>query len=217
MPFFRLFFSRQKRSVLNFTEKLSWNETRSLIRSPDSYNFGLSRNMNLDYKFTNNLSTKYAWAGQSKLNDYRGYAWVALKNLDPGLVTNITETPKYRFVGVDTGFNHLVRPTMYGSYHEIVNASNFNSEKKDVVVVGNICESGDILSRSGDEIERSISSPEVGQCIAFLDTGAYGYSMSSQYNLRPRPAEILVNNGQSRLIRKAESFEDITNCCAELI
>ena len=77
---------------MNFTEKLSWNETRSLIRSPDSYNFGLSRNMNLDYKFTNNLSTKYAWTGQSKLNDYRGYAWVALKNLDPGLVTNITET-----------------------------------------------------------------------------------------------------------------------------
>ena len=48
--------------------------------------------MNLDYKFTNSLSTKYAWAGQSKLNDYRGYAWMALKNLDPGLVTNVTET-----------------------------------------------------------------------------------------------------------------------------
>ena len=79
-------------TALNFTEKLSWNETRSSIRSPDSYNFGLSRNMNLDYKFTNSLSTKYAWAGQSKLNDYRGYAWMALKNLDPGLVTNVTET-----------------------------------------------------------------------------------------------------------------------------
>ena len=79
-------------TALSFTEKLSWNETRSTIRSPDSYNFGLSRNMNLDYKVTNNLSTKYAWTGSSKLNDYRGYAWVALKNLDPGLVTNISET-----------------------------------------------------------------------------------------------------------------------------
>ena len=79
-------------TALSFTEKLSWNETRSSIRSPDSYNFGLSRNMNLDYKVTNNLSTKYAWTGSSKLNDYRGYAWVALKNLDPGLVTNISET-----------------------------------------------------------------------------------------------------------------------------
>ena len=79
-------------TALNFTEKLSWNQTRSLIRSPDSYNFGLSRTMNLNYKFTNSLSSKYAWAGQSKLNDYRGYAWMAVKNLDPGLVTNITET-----------------------------------------------------------------------------------------------------------------------------
>ena len=166
----------------------------------------------------------------NRFNEFRSnYGYHLKMKIEPGrlivgpsgfllaTVTNITETPKYRFVGVDTGFNHLVRPTMYGSYHEIVNASNFNSEKKDVVVVGNICESGDILSRSGDEIERSISSPEVGQCIAFLDTGAYGYSMSSQYNLRPRPAEILVNNGQSRLIRKAESFDDITKCCADLI
>ncbi|MDA9934988.1 cell surface protein SprA [Candidatus Marinimicrobia bacterium] len=79
-------------TTMSFTEKLSWNETRSSIRSPDSYNFGLSRNMNLDYKITNNLATKYAWTGSSKLNDYRGYAWVALKNLDPGLVTNVTET-----------------------------------------------------------------------------------------------------------------------------
>ena len=79
-------------TALNFSEKLSWNETRTSIRSPDSYNFGLSRNMNLDYKLTNSLSSKYSWAGQSKLNDYRGYAWMAFKNLDPGLVTNVTET-----------------------------------------------------------------------------------------------------------------------------
>ncbi len=132
-------------------------------------------------------------------------------------ITNITETPKYRFVGVDTGFNHLIRPAMYGSHHEIINASNCNSEKKEVVLVGNICESGDILSRSGDKIERYVSSPEIGQRIAFLDAGAYGYSMSSQYNLRPRPAEVLVNGGQSRLIRREESFEDITKSCLDII
>ena len=79
-------------TAISFTEKLSWNETRSSIRSPDSYNLGLNRNMNLDYKITNNLSTKYSWTGASKLNDYRGYTWIALKNLDPGLVTNVTET-----------------------------------------------------------------------------------------------------------------------------
>ena len=127
-------------------------------------------------------------------------------------VTNITDTPKYRFVGVDTGFNHLIRPTMYGSHHKIINASSNFSIKKDVVIVGNICESGDVLSRSGEKIMRSIPSPKVGECLAFLDVGAYGYSMSSQYNLRPRPAEVLVNDGQSRLIRRAECFDDLIQC-----
>ena len=81
---------------------------------------------------------------------------------------------------------------------------------EDVVVVGNICESGDIFSRSGEEIKRNLPSPEIGERLAFLDVGAYGFSMSSQYNLRPRPAEVLVHQGQSRLIRRAESFEDLT-------
>ena len=127
-------------------------------------------------------------------------------------VTNITDTPKYRFVGVDTGFNHLIRPTLYGSYHKIINASSNLSIQKDVVVVGNICESGDILSRSDGKIKRRLHSPKIGERIAFLDVGAYGYSMSSQYNLRPRPAEVLVKDGKSRLIRRAESFEDLTQC-----
>ena len=78
------------RTSLNVSEKLTWNNTRTQIRSPDSYNFGLNRTMNLDHKFSNNLSSKYSWAGQSKLNDYRGYAWMAIKNLDPGIVTNTT-------------------------------------------------------------------------------------------------------------------------------
>ena len=80
------------RTSLNVSEKLTWNNTRTQIRSPDSYNFGLNRTMNLDHKFSNNLSSKYSWAGQSKLNDYRGYAWLAVKNLDPGIVTNTTES-----------------------------------------------------------------------------------------------------------------------------
>ena len=127
-------------------------------------------------------------------------------------VTNITDTPKHKFVGVDTGFNHLIRPTMYGAYHKILNASCNSSVEKDVVVVGNICESGDILSSSGEQIKRSIPSPKTGDRLAFLDAGAYGFSMSSQYNLRPRPAEVLVQDGKSRLIRRAESFEDLTQC-----
>ena len=125
-------------------------------------------------------------------------------------VTNISETPKYRFVGVDSGFNHLLRPTIYGAYHRIINASCVSGNEEDIVVVGNICESGDILSRSGEEINRRLPSPKIGDRLAFLDVGAYGMSMSSQYNFRPRPAEILVKEGRSRLIRSAESYEDLT-------
>ena len=125
-------------------------------------------------------------------------------------VTNITDTPKHRFVGVDSGFNHLLRPTLYGSYHKILNASRYSGDEEDVVVVGYICESGDIFSRSGDEIERKLPSPVIGERLAFLDAGAYGFSMSSQYNSRPRPAVVLVYKGQSRLIRRAETFEDLT-------
>ena len=77
---------------LNLSEKLNWNETRGGNKSPETYNFGLNRTFNLDYKLTNTLASKYSWNGQSKLNEYRGYAWLALKELDPGLVTQSSET-----------------------------------------------------------------------------------------------------------------------------
>ena len=80
------------KSGLNLSEKLNWNETRGGSKSPETYNFGLNRTFNLDYKLTNTLTSKYSWNGQSKLNEYRGYAWLALKELDPGLVTQSSET-----------------------------------------------------------------------------------------------------------------------------
>ena len=73
-------------------EKLTWNQTRSGVKSPETYNFGLDRSLNLDYKLTNTLSSKYSWSGQSKLNEYRGYLWTAVKELDPGTVTQKTES-----------------------------------------------------------------------------------------------------------------------------
>lgn len=82
---------------MSFAEKLSWNETRRGIRSEDAYSFGLDRKLNLDYKLTNSLSTKYGWTGKSKLNDYRGYIFSAIKALDPGDVTNITENMNTSF------------------------------------------------------------------------------------------------------------------------
>ena len=108
------------------------------------------------------------------------------------------------FAGVDAGFNTLIRPAFYGSYHHIIPCKQ-KSGKSIYDVVGPICESGDILGK-----QREISKLDEGDIIAILDAGAYGYTMSSPYNSRPRPAEILIKDGQSFLIREAESFEDLT-------
>ena len=90
---FQLYYTpRSLKTGLNLSEKLNWNETRGGNKSPETYNFGLNRTFNLDYKLTNTLASKYSWNGQSKLNEYRGYAWLALKELDPGLVTQSSET-----------------------------------------------------------------------------------------------------------------------------
>ncbi len=122
-------------------------------------------------------------------------------------VNTLKETPKFRFVGVDTGFNHLVRPTMYGSYHEIINASSASGGKEEVVIAGNICESGDLFTRDGDgAVKRQLPKIKEGDVLAICNAGAYGYSMSSNYNTRPRPAEILVKNGKAEIIREQESM-----------
>ncbi|MEK7431623.1 MAG: diaminopimelate decarboxylase [Cyanobacteriota bacterium] len=119
-------------------------------------------------------------------------------------VNTISTNPAYKYVGTDSGFNHLVRPTMYGSYHEIVNTSNMSNEKEKVTIVGNICESGDIFAR-----DREISKVSEGDIFAILNSGAYGYSMASNYNTRGLPAEVLVNENEVKLIRRRESFEEL--------
>ena len=125
-------------------------------------------------------------------------------------VTDVKHTPKHVFVGTDTGFNHLIRPMLYGSYHKIVNLSNPNGKKRKVVVTGNICESGDVFTQSSDGIEdRKLAEPRVGDVLAILNAGAYGFAMSSNYNSRPRPAEVLVDNGEPRLIRRRETYHDL--------
>jgi diaminopimelate decarboxylase len=114
-------------------------------------------------------------------------------------------TPYRRFVGTDSGFNHLVRPTMYGSYHPILAASKADRPgtiKTDVC--GNICESGDLFAR-----DRMLPEIEEGEVLAILNAGAYGYAMSSNYNSRPRPAEVLVKDGKSRLVRERETLDDL--------
>jgi diaminopimelate decarboxylase len=125
------------------------------------------------------------------------------------------------WIGVDTGFNHLVRPTKYGSYHHILNASRGVNgslrdswdpkvEREDVVVAGNICESSDVFTRAdGKATTRTIDRTKVGDLLAFCDAGAYGFSMASHYNARLLPPEVLIENGYARIIRERQPMDDL--------
>jgi diaminopimelate decarboxylase len=118
--------------------------------------------------------------------------------------TNVVKTtPSITFVGVNSGLNHLIRPMMYDSYHEIVNVSNPKGEKKLYTVVGYICET-DTLGT-----DRQLNEVREGDILAIKNAGAYGFSMASNYNSRFRPAEVLIINGQAKLIREREKFEDL--------
>ncbi len=109
------------------------------------------------------------------------------------------------FVAVDAGFNTLIRPAMYGSYHRVL-VANKEGEEEVYTIVGPICESGDILAR-----DRRLPRIEKGDLIAILDAGAYGFSMSSQYNGRPRCAEVLVEGENASIIRERETFGDLVS------
>lgn len=112
-----------------------------------------------------------------------------------------------KFAGVDCGFNTLLRPMMYGSYHHIVIANKMNQENSEEIdIAGNVCESGDLFAR-----DRLLPKLEEGDLLAILNAGAYAFSMASQYNSRPRPAEILVNKNKSDIIRRREEFSDLFN------
>lgn len=121
------------------------------------------------------------------------------------VVNNLKETPMHKFAGTDTGFNHLIRPAMYGSYHEIINASNVEDRKEKYIIAGNLCESGDKFN----EDDREISVIKESDVLAILNAGAYGFSMSSNYNSRPKPAEVLVKDGKARLIRERQKIQDM--------
>jgi len=120
-------------------------------------------------------------------------------------VNTVKVTPFKRFVGVDAGFNTLLRPTMYGSYHHVLVANKMDAPEKEMYdVAGPVCESGDLLAR-----DRWLPKVEEGDLLAVLNAGAYGYAMSSQYNSRPRAAEVLVKDGKCAIIRKRETLDDL--------
>jgi len=113
-------------------------------------------------------------------------------------------TKEKNFVIVDTGMNDLIRPSLYQAYQEVIPVKKSTEVKYKADIVGPICESGDFLARN-----RMIPKPQKGELLAILSAGAYGFVMSSNYNSRPRPAEILVNGKNSYLIRQRECYEDL--------
>ncbi|MDD5108838.1 MAG: diaminopimelate decarboxylase [Candidatus Omnitrophica bacterium] len=115
----------------------------------------------------------------------------------------IKHTPKKKFIIVDAGMNDLIRPALYSAYHNILALhKNLKTEKADVV--GPICESGDFLAK-----ERLVPKVKEGNYLVVMGAGAYGFSMSSNYNSRLRPAEIMVNGNNVSIICKRENFEDL--------
>jgi diaminopimelate decarboxylase len=119
-------------------------------------------------------------------------------------VTTIKRNPERKFLGVDAGFNTLVRPVMYGSYHHILTADALNNLEEVYDVYGPLCESGDIFAR-----DRKLPRASEGSILAIMNAGAYGFSMASRYNSRPLPAEVIVKDGKARLIRKRETLRDL--------
>ena len=115
----------------------------------------------------------------------------------------IKQTPATVFVGVNSGFNHLIRPMMYEAYHHIENISNQQGTERIYTVVGNICETDTFAW------DRTITEVREADYLVFYNAGAYGFEMSSNFNSRLKPAEVMVQNGKATLIRKADVFEDL--------
>jgi diaminopimelate decarboxylase len=109
-----------------------------------------------------------------------------------------------RFVITDAGMNDLLRPSHYSGYHAVEPVESQARERVDVDVVGPICETGDFLA-----LDRDMERVEPGELLAVRTVGAYGFSMSSTYNQRPRPAEVIVDGNEASLVRRRETVEDL--------
>ncbi|WP_444666864.1 diaminopimelate decarboxylase [Flavobacterium columnare] len=119
-------------------------------------------------------------------------------------VNVVKQTTSTVFAGVDSGFNHLIRPMLYGSEHQIINISNPKGKERFYTVVGYICETDTFATN------KKIAEIKEGDILAFKNAGAYGFSMASNYNSRFKPAEILWKDQKAHLIRQHETLEDLT-------
>ncbi|HXR98215.1 MAG TPA: diaminopimelate decarboxylase [Terriglobales bacterium] len=119
-------------------------------------------------------------------------------------VLYVKDSGRKRFVIVDAGSNDLLRPSLYDAYHDIQPLEPRRGPRRTVEIVGPICESGDVLGR-----ERRLAPVAADDYLAIADAGAYGFSLSSNYNARPRAAEVALEGGRARLIRRRETSSDL--------
>jgi len=119
-------------------------------------------------------------------------------------VLYLKENSGKHFVVTDAGMNDLIRPPLYGAIHPIESVGPPRGQSIVADVVGPICETSDFFAR-----DLTLAAPQEGDLLAIRDAGAYGFAMSSNYNFRPRAAEVLVENGALRVIRRRETFEDL--------
>ena len=148
------------------------------------------------------------WKKGSRFKIEPGRYIVAESGILLGKVNAIKTNYSIKYIGTDLGFNVLIRPVMYNSHHDIEiyreNETPSLKEEK-VTIVGNICETGDIIAR-----DRKLPEIIENDILGVLDSGAYGYSMSSNYNKRLRPAEVLIEaDGNPRLIRRRDTIDDL--------
>lgn len=120
-----------------------------------------------------------------------------------GQVNVLKETTATTFIGLNTGFNHLIRPMFYDSYHRIENISNPSGEKHSYSIVGNICETDTFAW------DRKVNKVREGDHLVFYNAGAYGFEMSSNFNSRYKPAEVMIIGDTSFLIRQRDEFDDL--------
>ena len=114
-----------------------------------------------------------------------------------------SHTPSCVFIGTDSGLHQLIRPMLYDSFHAIVNADRTEGTERIYTVVGCICETDTF------GVDRKLHETMEGDVIAIRNAGAYGFAMSSNYNSRPRPAEVLLLDGEALLIRRRETLDDM--------
>ena len=153
---------------------------------------------------------KPIWAEEVALLGYEPELWVepgrflvAQSGVLVARVNSVKTTPVKTFVNVDAGFNTLLRPAMYGAAHR-VRVVGKDGPPMLLDVAGDVCETGDILAEG-----RRLPRPEAGDLVVFLDAGAYGFAMASEYNARPLPAEVLVDGDEVRVIRRRGTWEDL--------